>query len=156
MQRATFEEVGYFMRILYRDRFHIIGIETYRAVHIMIYTDRRKIHVPVGRRPFPDHIVCFYIIIYIYLYIVLFYVAVTRRRRLPHCAVQRAATLFSTSRLFIYGKSFARIKTLSFSLFLSLQNNSAPGLISTQFGIRHRLNLFANTYTHTHLRARVW
>jgi len=66
MQRATFVEVGYFMRILYRNRFHIIGIETYRAVHIMIYTDRRKIHVPVGRRPFPDHIVCFYIIIYIY------------------------------------------------------------------------------------------
>lgn len=65
MQRATFVEVGYFMRILYRNRFHIIGIETYRAVHIMIYTDRRKIHVPVGRRPFPDHIVCFYIIIYI-------------------------------------------------------------------------------------------
>jgi len=57
----------------YRNRFHIIiGIVTYRAIHIMIYTDRRKIHVPVGRRPFTNHIVCFYIIIYILMYICMY------------------------------------------------------------------------------------
>jgi len=54
----------------YRNRFHIIiGIVTYRAIHVMIYTDRRKIHVPVGRATTfyePYRLFLYY---YIYIYI---------------------------------------------------------------------------------------